>query len=173
MSFIIQIFIVVLCIVSMLSIVWSTLRYGISPMPSNRKASRAMLSLIPKGHGHPFIDLGSGWGQFAYQLAKQHPDTIVIGYERSLLPYFFSLLIYRRPNLSFRFKDFTKEELPQNAVFFCYLYPKGMDKLGKQIKKIPFELISNTFALTGYTPISTRSIQDLNNGTAYYYQNTL
>jgi len=141
-------------------------------MPSNRKASQAMLSLIPKNHGHPFIDLGSGWGQFAHQLAKNHPDTIVIGYERSLLPYFFSLLVYRRSNLTFRFRDFNKEALPRAAMFFCYLYPKGMNKIAKQLDEMPFELISNTFALAGYTPISTRKIKDLNNGVVYYYQST-
>ncbi|KYL32230.1 hypothetical protein A2I96_18185 [Pseudoalteromonas tetraodonis] len=44
-----------------LSIVWSTLKTGISPMMSSSKARQAMLNAISMDEKGALIDLGSGW----------------------------------------------------------------------------------------------------------------
>lgn len=152
------------------SILWSTIRYGISPMPSNQQAQIAMLSLIPEDPPEYMIDLGTGWGNFAYQLAKRYPQTTVYGYERSLIPFLFSILFFRRENLHLQFRNFLQEQFPPNALLFCYLYPQGMTKLSSHLEGLSCQLISNTFALGERQPIRALQINDAHRSMIYLYE---
>ena len=127
----ISLLILCLALFPLLSILWSTIRYGISPMPSNRAAQKTMLALIPEASFSTIIELGSGWGNLAYAVAKKHPQAKVIGYETSLVPYLFATLCYRHHNLSFQWRNFLKQEIPDGALLMCYLYPGGMHKLSQ------------------------------------------
>jgi len=52
------------------SIVFSTIKTGISPVPSSKKAYQAMITLADETGTGPIYDLGSGWGGgwlFAWQ----------------------------------------------------------------------------------------------------------
>ena len=154
----------------MTSILWSTLRYGISPMPSNTRAQKAMISLIPKPTPAEFVELGSGWGQFANQLASLYPNTKVIGYERSVLPFLVSKLLYRRNNLDFHFVDFWQCTYPQGSVLFSYLYPEGMKKLSANTQSHQGWLISNTFSLPDHTPMKKLQLKDRFRSNVYLYK---
>jgi len=165
-----QAILIILTQVAMLSILWSTIRYGISPMPSNALARKGMLKLVPDPEPTVLIELGSGWGNFANQLAQQHPECTVIGYERSIVPFLIAALCFRKPNLQFQFKDFLKVELPEKALFFCYLYPKGMNKLSDHLHGTDCWLISNTFSLPTHDAVEKIQLQDTYRSIVYLYQ---
>ena len=155
---------------SMISILWSTIRYGISPMPSNQKARESMLGLVPSPIPKTIFELGSGWGNLAYELASQHPDSMIYGYERSLLPFLFSRLYFRRDNLQFEFKNFQKTSFSPDSLLVCYLYPKGMQQLSDNPNIKNCWLISNTFALPDRQALKKVQIDDLYRSTIFLYQ---
>ena len=168
--FVAQILVLMFMLLCLGTILWSTVRYGISPMPSSSQAQRAMQRLIPKQHSAVFIELGSGWGQLSHRLAIGHPEVEVIGYERSLLPFLFSRLFYRAENMCFQFVDFNEIELPDEAVLFCYLYPGAMMHLHTQLQGRQLWLISNSFALRGRKPIRSVELSDLYRTKIYLYR---
>ena len=169
MSTLIQFIFICAMLFSLASILWSTIRYGISPMPSNQKAQLAMLSLIPDNPPTHMVDLGSGWGTIAHQLAKRYPQSTVYGYERSLIPFLFSRLFFRRNNLHLYFANFLQEQFPPHTLFFCYLYPQGMSILSNHLNGLPCQVISNTFALGQHQPIRTLQIDDSHHSKIYLY----
>jgi hypothetical protein len=143
-----------------LSIVYYTLRNGISPMPSSRKAVRAMIPLVEKGRERRLIlELGSGWGRLAAVLAASFPDSRVIGIENSMVPLWISRVLYWRrisKNLSVRRADFFRCSFAGADVLVCYLYPGAMARLTDKILAECADhclVISNTFALPGWMPI--------------------
>lgn len=79
---------------AMLSIVYRSIRNGISPMPSSgavrRVAARELGLLLPAadGNGQPgvIVEAGSGWGNLACALAPYAGGRPIIGVENSLLP---------------------------------------------------------------------------------------
>ena len=153
----------------LLSILWSTIRYGISPMPSNRMAQQSMLSLVPSPAPKTIIELGSGWGNLAYAAAQEFPASQVIGYEISVVPYVFSRLFYRRENLRFHYANFLTQKIPSHALLLCYLYPGGMKKLERFVQDKDCMLISNTFALPSHTAIETCKANDIYRSPVYLY----
>jgi len=115
-----------------MTIVWTTLHVGISPMPSSEKAYQAMLKLTEGTGNGPIYDLGSGWGSLVIRMATTFPKRKVVGYELSLLPYLVSLSVkrlMRLDNLNLYRQDFMKADLSGASVLLCYLYPGGMSKL--------------------------------------------
>ena len=158
-----------------LSIVWSTLQTGISPMMSSGKACQAMLaSTNPPANG-PLIDLGSGWGTLVIALARECPHHQVIGYELSWFPWLVSIIrkySLGLDNLTIYRKDFTKADLSNASILFCYLFPGGMVALHKKLKRELFHevlIVSNTFALPVCQPVKTTRLQDLYRTPVYIY----
>ena len=158
-----------------LSIVWSSLRTGISPVPSSKKARQAILELTEVVPAGPIIELGSGWGQLAVALANKYPDRQVIGYELSPLPWLFSVLLRKikgADNLVLKRRNFSREQLPAAALLVCFLYPAGMARLARQLEQQKPQvemLISNTFALPGHQPLQTQRLVDLYRSPIYLY----
>ena len=155
-----------LTILAGLSIIWSTLVCGITPMPSSRKARQAMLELsVNTGQG-PIYELGSGWGNLLIPLAKKYPNRKVVGYELSLLPWLTTIVISKvlgLNNVTVYRKNFLNEDLSGASVIFCYLFSDVMDKLERKIdeENICLEyLISNNFSLPSHNPIKTVQIND-------------
>lgn len=161
-----------------LSILWSTLSTGISPMVSSNKARRAMLSAID-AEGLPekgsLIDLGSGWGTLIISAARQHPQRQVIGYELSWLPWLFSVIrkhCLELDNLTIYRRDFKQADLSQAAVLFCYLFSSAMAEIEKKLRceqDRELFMISNTFALPSCQPIKTIRLNDLYRSPIYVY----
>lgn len=159
-----------------LSIIWNSLRAGITPVPSSRKARQAILTaadLIPAG---TIIELGSGWGNLALALAKKYPQRQVIGFEISLVPWLFSIVLKQlqgTKNLSLRKQNFNTCVLPPATLLICYLYPGGMKTLAKKLareKPAVQMLISNTFALPGTEPLQVIRLDDLYRSPIYVYR---
>ena len=124
--------VIVTCLTA-ISLVYSTLKTGISPMPSSLAARKAILTLSHDLNG-PIYELGSGWGGLAAALSRAHPQRHVIGIELSWLPWLYATAIRKLVgpnNLEFKRGDFLNVDLSSAATIVCYLHPKGMDNLAK------------------------------------------
>jgi 16S rRNA A1518/A1519 N6-dimethyltransferase RsmA/KsgA/DIM1 with predicted DNA glycosylase/AP lyase activity len=171
--FILFIFIVLSTTVS---IIYSTLRFGISPMPSSNKAYSAMLVLVNKTGTGPIIDFGSGWGNLVIRIAKQYPHRAVIGYELSLLPWLTSVVlkkIFSLNNITLHRKDFYSAHLPAESVIVCYLFPEAMKKISDKLREEKPQvssLISNNFALPYWQPSQVIRLDDFYKSPIYLYR---
>ena len=158
------------------SIIYSTVKLGISPMPSSNKAYKTMIKLIDLTGTGPIIDLGSGWGNFVIRAARKNPERRVIGYELSLLPWFTSILLKKilgLRNLTLYRQNFYNENLPDASVLVCYLYPEAMEKIKNKLlteqPKVYF-LISNNFALPSWQSYKVVPLDDLYKSPIYLYK---
>jgi len=167
---------VLLCALLALSIVWSTLRVGISPVPSQRLARLAMLEAVGKpATGCTIIDLGSGWGHLVIAAARRFPQTQVVGYELSLAPFLVSVLLkhlLRLSNLRLMKSNFMTQDLGDAEVLLCYLCPAGMQSLSEKLvcDQYTGRVISNTFALHGVDASRVLRINDLYRSPVYIYR---
>ena len=156
------------------SIVWTTLRAGISPLPSSRKATRAILDLIPESTGQCMVELGSGWGGLARALACRRPEADIVAYELSFLPWLWSMGIARltrQQRVEFVRNDFFDTELGEADVVLCYLFPGAMERLSERLNelKVGSVVISNTFRLPGWEPDEIIELDDLYRTPVYRY----
>lgn len=169
-----------LCFFVFFSIIINTLRYGISPMPSSRKAKKAILQLLhdnlPKKLDGNVVELGSGFSTLAIPIANCFPENNMIAYEISLIPFSLSKMFQffiPQKNLIILRKDFFDVDLNNSKLIICYLYPAAMEKLKVKLEnelKNETYLISNTFAIPGWKPISTITLDDLYKTKIYLYK---
>jgi len=157
-----------------ISIVWTTLRVGISPMPSSPKATRAILGLIPDTAGDRIVELGSGWGGLARAAARHRPEADVVAYELSWLPWLWSTAVARlrgQPEITFLRRNFFDADLSETDVVLCYLFPGAMEQLAKRLTQLkPGSIIlSNTFRLPGWEPDEVIELNDLYRTHVYRY----
>lgn len=159
-----------------LSVVYWTLRNGISPMPTSGHARRGVLLLAKECKNEKIYELGSGWGTLLLPLAKEHPGSIIIGYETSPIPYFISWVRIKAAgltNVRIIRKNFFEGDLSDAALVVCYLYPGAMERLKikfeKELKK-GASVISNTFAVPGWIPSETFKVQDFYHTIVYLYR---
>jgi len=171
-----DIFLFIVAVFFTTSIIVSTIKLGISPMPSSTKAYLAMVQLIDETGTGPIVDLGSGWGSFVIRIAKRYPQRQVIGYELSLLPWFTSIVIKKLlglKNLTLHRQDFYQANLPTASVLVCYLFPEAMvrlkDKLLLEQPKADF-LISNNFALPAFQADKVQLLDDFYKSPIYRYK---
>lgn len=148
---------------------------GIPPMPTSLKEKKALFSLLPEKLEGPIYELGSGWGTLAIPLARKYPHCQVIAVELSPIPYLFSLLrkaIFGPKNLQFIRKDFFILDLSRAALIVCFLFPGAMERLSPKLRsellpKTP--VVSNSFALPGWTPAQEITIQTIHHSKVYLY----
>lgn len=158
------------------SIIVTTLRTGIGPMPSSRPARAAVLKLLPEGLEGDVFELGSGWGGLALAIARAAPRSQVIGVERSWVPWLWSRLRLRLSGVSncrFLWSDFQRLPLGSARAVVCYLFLGGMERLSPKLSSelAPGALVvSNTFALPGWSPEASVVVHDLWNSRVYLYR---
>lgn len=157
------------------SIVFSTIKIGIPPMPSSNKAYQAMIQFADETGSGPIIDLGSGWGNFVIRIAKRYPHRQIIGYELSYLPWLITCILkklLRLKNLTLHRQNFYQADLSSASVLVCYLFPKAMEKISHKLQSeqsnINF-LISNNFALPTWKPSKTIQLNDFYRSPVYLY----
>ena len=161
---------------ALLSIFWSTLTLGISPMPTARKVKTEVLALLPEALSGEVHELGAGWGTLAWAVASVRPGAQVIAWERSPFPYLFCKLrswVQPRPNLTLRFADFHEADLHRATLVLAYLWTGAMTKLGPKFEAelAPGAIvISHTFAWRGKEPEATRTASDLYRTPVYRYR---
>ena len=159
-----------------LSLIFSTVKLGISPMPSSNKAYNAMVEFVEITGTEAIIDLGSGWGNFVIRIAKKNPQRQVIGYEMSYLPWLMSILlkkVFGLQNLTLYRQNFYNVNLPDASALVCYLYPGAMEKIRDKLileqPNISF-LLSNNFALPSWQPYKMKTIDDFYKSPLYLYK---
>ncbi len=158
------------------SIVWSSLRLGISPMPTSPAVRRELLKLIPSGLQGEVHELGAGWGTLAWAVASQCPSAQVIAWEMSLIPYLFCRLRLRvqpRRNLTLRHADFFDACLKDARLVITYLWTGAMSRLAETLfKQLPegSMVISNTFAWRGNSPWLVQTVPDVYRTRIYLYR---
>jgi len=146
-------------------------------MPTSQKAKKCLLLALPeKIPPGKIYELGSGWGTLAFPLASRYPGVEVVAFEDSPVPFLFSkgrALIDCSKNLKILKCNFFDSSLEDAALIVCYLYPKAMLQL-----KIKFEkelkpgtwIVSNTFAIPGWTPAKIYEVPDLYRTKIYLYR---
>ena len=133
-----------------------TLRVGITPMPSSRKAVSAMIGIIPSNLKGTIVDLGAGWGTLGYPVAKAFPEATVVGYELSPIPWAYSRIkqfVARRRNLTFKRKGISEVDLSTVDIVLVYLQPRAMRRLSPKLRdelKPGALVLSNSFPLPGW-----------------------
>ena len=162
------------------SIIYNTVKLGISPMPSSNKAYLAMMQLIDETEietkAGPIIDLGSGWGNFVIRIAKRYPQRRIVGYELSFLPWLTSMLVKKilgLKNLTLHRQDFYQADLSLASILVCYLFPQAMDKISDKLQQEETAvnyLISNNFALPSWQAIKTIQVDDFYKSPVYLYK---
>ena len=173
------IYLIVLAIVvfSIATIVWFTLRNGISPMPTGLRVQREVLGLLQalKPDGAIF-ELGSGWGTLALGIARQCPECRVMGFENSPVPFLVSrILCWIMPslNLAIERRDFYGVSLASAKIVICYLYPGAMERLRGRFEDelVPgTRVISHTFAVPGWDAENVVEVRDLYRTKIYVYR---
>jgi hypothetical protein len=121
----IQIIVIAGIILAGMSIVLTSLKTGIGPLPSSGEARKVVLSAADTAGKGPIIDLGSGWGSFVIPLARKYPDRKIIGYELSSVPYYFSLLLKRL------LKTFSERNSPAHRCWCVTSFPGAWSHLRK------------------------------------------
>ena len=150
-----------LLLLAIASVIYYGIKLGITPMPSSRKAIATFIDLIPDKTDGKIVDLGAGWGTLAYPIAKRFPNTEVIGYELSPLPWLYSRLkglFVRRQNLKLHRLSVFDADLSDVDVVVVYLHPAAMRKLGPKFDRElrPGTLVlSNTFVVPTWRPTQT------------------
>jgi 16S rRNA A1518/A1519 N6-dimethyltransferase RsmA/KsgA/DIM1 with predicted DNA glycosylase/AP lyase activity len=158
------------------SLIYSTVKLGISPMPSSSKAYNEMMKLVDVTGTGSIIDLGSGWGNLVIRIAKKNPKRQVVGYELSLLPWLTSTILIKvlgLQNLTLYRQNFYNANLSGASVLVCYLYPEAMEKIKNKLlleqPNIDF-LISNNFSLPSWQPYKVILANDFYHSPIYLYR---
>ncbi len=170
-------FIAIACLLfAGLSIILTSMKTGISPVPSTGEARKAILSAVENSGAGPVMDLGSGWGTLVVALARQYPNRQIIGYELSWVPWAFSSIrkyIFQLHNLTLSRQDFRYADLSRTSVIVCYLFTGGMMSLQEKLAQEThgeIRIVSSTFALPSGNPTNITRLNDMYRTRIYVYQ---
>jgi len=158
------------------SIVWGSIRSGISPMPTLPKVKLHLLESIPNDIEGTILELGAGWGTLAFPLAERYRHCTIIAYETSWIPYLFcTLRQWIRPRLNIRIvhQDFFEVPLGDASLLVCYLYRGAMQRLSEKLiqeLKPGALVVSHTFSIPGWSPESILVVDDLYRTPIYQYR---
>lgn len=130
---------------------------GVPFVPTSMKQVRRMLKAAKLKPGMVIYDLGSGDGRLVHTAAREYGAT-AIGYEISPLVWIWSLFlsIFWVSNAKLRFGNFWKKDVRDADVIVCYLLPKVMHRMEKELLpqlKPGTLIISNAFSMKELKPI--------------------
>ena len=172
---ILLILIIVLFFFVSISLIYFTIRLHVPPMMSSPEAMIAIAKLIPTD-SKTIIDVGSGWGNLIFILARKYPDRKIIAYELSPFPYLISMgikYLFRFSNVKIYRKDGVKTDIPDNACIVTYLCLDTMNEIKNKIdlgKWKPSYLISNTYALPGYSTHKQYQLKNIYRSRIFIYK---
>lgn len=160
------------------SIIGHTFRNGVPPMPSSGRVRARLVKLVEElslSHESIVVELGSGWGGLAMELARLFPAGAVVGYESSPVPFLFSLAarrLLRLRNLRLLREDFGAASLREADLVVCYLSPDAMSRLQSKFEtelKPSAVVVSSTFALPEWKPSYVVATDDIYRSPVYIY----
>lgn len=169
--------ILIVVAVSGASIVIYTLENGISPSPTGGKVKRRLLETLNEiSAPKRIVELGSGWGTLALPIASKFPEASVAGYENSIVPFLASRIravFWSTPNLHLHWINFFNVDLSDADLIVCYQSPGNMSNLRPKLEAELSDdaiVVSNTFAVPGWTPSDTHQADDLFKTRIYVYR---
>ena len=121
----------------LLTVYWTTFRTQVPFYPSNETVWAAVLSRMPPDSSLRFIDIGSGVGGLAMNIAFHRPFYEVTGVEIAPVPWLLSKLRNNIKGLDCLFlrKNYERMDLSCYDVVFAYLSPAAMPKLWKKLEE--------------------------------------
>ncbi len=172
----IQYLFVLLILLAIISIFVTSISNGISPLPISPKVKKRLLEVLPSNSPNRIAELGAGWGTLAFALARKYPESTVIAYENSWVPYL--VMIARKAlkptiNLTIIRKNFFKENLSSFDLIVCYLYPGAMNQLIVKFEnelKSGTSIFTHTFSLLHKEPLAKWMVHDLYKTVIYHYK---
>ncbi|MCL5060223.1 MAG: class I SAM-dependent methyltransferase [Candidatus Thermoplasmatota archaeon] len=113
---------------------WSSFRTRVPLYLSDRKAWRALASLLPRTRPFRFIDLGSGLGGVLFYLEPRFPRGRWYGTEIAPAPWLISRVRawFKRSRVAFMRRDYASLDLADFEVVFAFLSPAAMPALWQQ-----------------------------------------
>ncbi|MET4694345.1 class I SAM-dependent methyltransferase [Endozoicomonas lisbonensis] len=156
------------------SIVFWSLRLGITPTPTSRKVRRAMEPLLPESVNGRIYELGCGWGSLLLMLSRRYPNHSITGYEQSTIPYLVArILTVHKANVRVLKQNFFTTELKDAGLVTCYLFPGAMKQMDGYLKRQlsgHCTVISHTFRLPGWESIREIQANDLYRTSVFVYR---
>ena len=158
------------------SIVIYTMGNGIPPSPTGSKVKRVLLQIIEELQpSQKIYELGVGWGTLILPISDRHPQTEVVGYENSPVPYWVAKFraSFQGTDIYLERANFLEIDLSDADLVVCYQSPAIMSKLRPKFDaelKDSTHVISNTFAIPGWKPIRTETIPDMYRTKIYIYR---
>ena len=149
---------------------------GISPVSSTFKSRKKIIKTVSPTQKGFIYELGAGWGALAFPLARRCPESKVVAYELSPVPWIFLKLcafLFGPRNLLIERRNFLKEDLSKAFLVVCYLYPGAMAKLSSKLVmelKPGARVISNTFEIPDWTPTAIQNLEDVMCPQIFYYK---
>ncbi|MGJ7918095.1 class I SAM-dependent methyltransferase [Massilia sp. LXY-6] len=139
----------------LLLLYWSTFRTQVPYYPSGRRVWEEVARLLPPERPLRIIDIGSGLGGLALDLARRRPDCEVSGIELAPLPWLASSLRARAVGSRARFVrgDYERLDFGHYDVIFAYLSPAAMGALWR---KAEAEMRPGSVLLSYEFPIAER-----------------
>lgn len=115
----------------LLGLYWSTFRTQVPLYPSGPAVWAAVAGLLPPGRPLRLVDIGSGMGGMALDLARRRPESDVVGIELAPLPWLASWLRARLGGSRARFirGDYEALDFADYDLVFAYLSPAAMGAL--------------------------------------------
>ncbi len=141
--------------------------------PTSSATVEKLLEFLPDNTEFLFVDLGCGFGEPLFSLAKRRPMAQFVGLDLS--PFSVALawtrsLFFR--NARIKFANLWTHPLTQYDYVYAFLAPPPMARLGAKARsemKREALLISNTFEIPGATGREV-SVNDPTQNTLYIYQ---
>ncbi|HEY2494463.1 MAG TPA: class I SAM-dependent methyltransferase [Paenibacillus sp.] len=162
--------------IAVLSIIYVSLRNGISPMPSSAPVRQAVTAEMKKWtRRKSIVEAGSGFGTLALHMGRHMTDSHVIGLENSRIPLWISRLLARLDNcsnVSFIRRDLYTYTYEDVDVVVCYLYPGAMKRLStiwSGSLSPGAQVISVCFALPDWQPDRVIMCKDIYHTKVYVY----
>ena len=131
-------------------ILYVTVRFGVGPMPSSKRAIQIATTFVE--HQHDVIyDIGGGFGRPAKYFAQTFPQKKIILIEISSFSCFIAKWYCRKStNIEIHRGNLIHYNFQNNAFIYAYLYPSLMQNLSTRFKYWRGRVVSYTFSFRNH-----------------------
>jgi hypothetical protein len=145
---------------------------------SNRATIEALLAIADQHQAKSIVDLGAGFGGMVRGLARNHPETNVIGIENAPLTWLIGFIANRTTSrrrsgaIDWRFGSLWQADLGKFDLVYAFLSPEPMPALWEKAKnEMPpgSLLVSNSFPVPDVTPSEIVELTDQRATVLYCY----